>query len=58
MSVSCICLFCDNMLQEIHYVAVNSEMLSSLVESRGCALFIMPGFSLLMHEQVLSLFHF
>jgi hypothetical protein len=29
-----------------------------LVESHGCALFIMSGFSLLMHGQVLSLFHF
>ena len=48
MCVSCICLFCDNILWKIHYVAVNSEMLRSLVESCGCALFSMSGFSLLL----------
>ena len=27
MSVSCLCLFCNDLLHKIHYVVVNSKML-------------------------------
>ena len=58
MSDSCMCICCHNMLQKINCELVNSKILSHIFWIVWLCLLNMSGFSLSIHEWVLSLFDF